>query len=290
VHLHNHFGDSSGSLAMLTAVMADLPFSFTLHGPTIFFEIGRWRLDEKIARASFVVCISHFARSQAMLVSEQRHWDRLKIVHCGVRPERYRRDPGRRPGQRAIFVGRLDAVKGVPLLIEAFAAVREAHPEARLAVVGDGPARAALEAQAAALGIAAATEFLGYRAQDEVADLLAGADLLVLPSFAEGLPVVLMEAMASGLPVIATRVAGVAELVEDGVSGLLVPPGDVESLAAALRRLLADPALGARMGAAGRAQVEAAFDSDAEAGWLVELLAGSLGPGLPPGLRPAQGR
>ena len=280
-HLHNHFANSSCSVAMLTAEMSGLPFSFTMHGPAIFFEPQWWRIDEKIARAGFVACISHFCRSQAMLFSDPAHWDRLRIVHCGVDLARYGNRPRDAFGKRVLFVGRLDAVKGVPLLLQAFAAQRSAHPDARLTVVGDGPARAALEAQAAALGIAEATLFAGYRAQDEVAALLEEADMLVLPSFAEGVPVVLMEAMASRIPVIASQVAGVPELVEDGVSGFVVPPGDVGALGQRLGTLLADGALCARMGHAGRAKVEADYRIGPEAAWLATLFAGR-GEGLRP--------
>ena len=280
-HLHNHFANSSCSVAMLASAMSGIPFSVTMHGPAIFFEPMWWRIDEKIARAAFVACISHFCRSQAMLFSDPVHWGKLRLVHCGVTPALYGRTPRGPSGQRVLFVGRLDAVKGVPLLLDAFAAVRADRPGARLTVVGDGPARKSLEAQAARLGIEDATTFTGYRAQGEVAALLEEADMLVLPSFAEGVPVVLMEAMASRIPVIASQVAGVPELVEDGVSGFVVPPGDAGTLAARLGTLLDDPGLCARMGAAGRAKVEADYDIGAEAGWLATLFDGQ-GRGLRP--------
>lgn len=286
VHLHNHFASSSCSVAMLASEMSGIPFSVTIHGPTELFEAAHWRLDEKIARARFVACISHFCRSQAMLFSDQAHWGKLRIVHCGVTPANYGTRPRATFGQHVLFVGRLDAVKGVPLLLEAFAAARARHPEARLTVVGDGPARAALEAQAAALGIAGATTFTGYRSQEEVAALLEEADMLVLPSFAEGLPVVLMEAMASRIPVIASGVAGVPELVQDGVSGFVVPAGDVETLTVRLEKLLADPELCRRMGEAGRVKVEAEFDIGREAVWLAQILRGG-GEGLRPPTQPA---
>ena len=151
-HLHNHFGNSSCSVAMLTSVISGIPYSFTEHGPAIFFEAGKWRLDEKIARARFVVAISHFCRSQLMLFSDPRHWKKIVIVHCGVDPALYGRSPRGRFGKHVLFVGRLDPVKGVPLLLEAFAAVRRRHPDARLTVVGDGAARPAAEAQASRTG------------------------------------------------------------------------------------------------------------------------------------------
>ena len=275
VHLHNHFGNSSCSVAMIAAEMAGVPFSYTMHGPMEFFEPRHWRIDAKVARARFVACISHFARAQGMIFADPAHWDRMRIVHCGVEPERYAPssdpDPGRAPGERMLFVGRLAGIKGVPVLLAALADLAARRPAARLALVGDGPERAAIEAEAARLGVAERVEFLGYLGQAEVAAELARSDLFVLPSFAEGVPVVLMEAMASGLPVVATRVAGVGELVEDGVAGRLVAPGDIASLTAAIEALLADPERRAAMGRAGRAKVEAEFDVRREAARLAAL-------------------
>jgi hypothetical protein len=164
-------------------------------------------------------------------------------------------------------------------------ALRRRWPDA--ALVGDGPERTSLEALAARLGIAGAVDFSGYLSQAQVADRLSRADVFALPSFAEGVPVVLMEAMASRLPVIAPRVAGVPELVEDGVSGFTVSPGDAEMLTARIDALLSDPALRARMGDAGHAKVAAEFDQAAEAAWLKRLIAGSHASTLPDGLRPA---
>jgi glycosyltransferase involved in cell wall biosynthesis len=270
-HLHNHFGNSSCSVAMLAAEMSGIPFSFTEHGPAIFFEVDRWALGEKIARARFVVAISHFCRSQLMLFSDPVHWDKITIVHCGVNPSSYGQRPRGAFGKRVIFVGRLDPVKGAPLLVEAMAQVIARHPEARLTLVGDGPARPLAEARAKALGIAGSVTFAGFQSQGAVAALLEEADMLVLPSFAEGVPVVLMEALASRIPVIASRVAGVQELVEDGVSGFAVPPGDVATLADRIGQLMEDPQLAARMGQAGRLMVEREFDIAAEGAWLAEV-------------------
>ncbi|MCE8419826.1 glycosyltransferase [Rhodovulum sulfidophilum] len=268
-HLHNHFAQASATVAMLAAELAGLPFSFTLHGPADFLDPVGWRLDEKIRRARFVACISHFCRSQAMIHARPADWPKLAIVHCGVEPGRYRRDPAPATGpataRELLFVGRLAAVKGVPLLLEAMARLGPEHPGARLTLIGDGPERARIEAEAARLGLGTRVVFAGYRSQEEVAGALARSDLFVLPSFAEGVPVVLMEAMAAGLPVVATRIAGIPELVEDGVSGLVVDPGSATALTAAIGAVLADPETAARMGAAGRERVCAGFDARAEA-------------------------
>lgn len=289
--LHHHFADSSGSVAMLAAELAALPRSFTLHGPAEFFAAERWRLDEKIARARFVACISHFARSQCMLWSDPIHWDKLRIVHCGVIPEVYGPAPGRAAGDRILFVGRIAPEKGIRVLLDAFEMVSVTRGlKATLALVGDGPDRAAIEAEINDRGLSSAVKVLGYMPPDKVAEQLSQSDVLVLPSFAEGLPVVLMEALASEVAVIATRIAAVAELVEDGVSGLTVAPGDAVGLAVALERLLADPALRKAMGAEGRRKVVTEFDVRREAAWLAWLLRGAAAGVLPNGLRPDAGQ
>lgn len=284
-HLHNHIAKSSCTVAMLMSEMSGIPYSFTLHGPDIFYEPYRWRLDEKIARARFVACISHFCRSQAMAFCAPKDWDKLHIVHCGVDPARY---DGAAPEAAAhlVFVGRLAAVKGVPVLFEAVRELIADHGALHLTLVGDGPERAALEARARDLGLSDHLTFAGYRSQAEVAELLGRATALVLPSFAEGVPVVLMEAMAARLPVVTTRIAGVPELVEDGVSGLLVPPGDADALRVALARLLCDAHLCRDMGKAGRARVMAEFASDTEAAWLATLFEGYATDTPPASLRP----
>ncbi len=289
-HLHNHFVDSSCTVAMLTSEMTGIPFSFTLHGPTELFEPAIWRIDEKIARAAFSVYISHFARSQGMLFSGPEHWDRMRIVHCGIAPALYGTQRARKaPGKTLLFVGRLAAVKGVAILLQALAQVRERHPDVVVRLVGDGPERTGLEQQAQSLGLEDSVRFLGYLGQADVAKELNAADMLVLPSFAEGVPVVLMEAMASRIPVVASRVAGVQELVEDGVSGHALPPGDIDTLVATLDMLLSDPERRAAMGEAGRAKVNAEFDIAQEANWLGKLFSGSLSGALPEGLRPRLG-
>lgn len=285
-HLHNHFGNSSCSVAMLTSQISGIPFSYTMHGPAIFFEPMKWRIDEKIARAKFVACISHFCRSQGMFFSDQEHWDKLRIVHCGVTLANYSKKTRDGFGKHILFVGRLDAVKGVPLLLEAFGKILKKHPDAKLTVVGDGPLRGPLETQATEPELGSAVTFTGFRSQNEVSALMEDADMLVLPSFAEGVPVVLMEAMASRIPVIASQVAGVSELVQDGISGFVIPPGDMETLVARLDTLLSSSDLCQSMGEKGRAMVEADFQIEKEAEWLAtllntEMLDGRLRPGPP---------
>ena len=270
-HLHNHIATASCTVAMLASALSSIPFSFTLHGPDIFFEPHRWRLDEKIASVRFVACISHFCRAQAMNFSQPEHWRKLHIVHCGIEPERYAPAPRAR-GKNLLFVGRLAGVKGVPVLLDALASLSAAHPDLSVTFIGDGPERAALEARAKQLGLSQITHFVGYKSQSEVAKALSETDLFVLPSFAEGVPVVLMEAMAASVPVITTHVAGIPELIEDGTHGILTHPGDATSLAEAIEELLSDPERAAQMGVQGRAKVSEAFNIQTEAAWLATLL------------------
>ena len=282
-HLHNHIAKASCTVAMLASILSGIPFSFTMHGPDDFFEAVHWRLDEKIARARFVAAISDFARSQGMLYARRQDWAKIHVVHCGVDPARYAGVAKGRGGD-LLFVGRLAAVKGVPVLFDALALARQTRPDLHLTLIGDGPERAALQAEAKPLGDA--VRFVGYQSQDAVARALMQADALVLPSFAEGVPVVLMEAMAAGLPVIATRIAGIPELVQDGVSGVLVPPGDANALAMAILAALSDPAQKTAMGAAGRAKVMRDFNIQTEVAWLARLFAAYEQAEQPPGKRP----
>ena len=270
-HLHNHFANSSCSVAMLTAELAGIPFSVTIHGPAIFFEPRRWRIDEKIARAKFVACISNFCRSQGMIFADQEHWPKMQVVHCGVKPELYVK-AAHSQGQNLLFVGRLAAVKGVAVLLRTMVEVKKRFPEAHLTLIGDGTERPALQSLTARFGVEKNVTFVGPKSQSEVAEALRTTDLFVLPSFAEGVPVVLMEAMASGLPVVATRIAGIPELVEDGVSGHLVPPGSAPALAEAIRALLDAPERWAAMGQAGRAKVDADFNIVKEAAKIGALI------------------
>lgn len=270
-HIHNHFGDSSCTVAMLAGLLADIPYSFTMHGPTEFFEIDKWFLDEKVARAKFVACISHFCRSQVMSVSDPKHWPKIYIVHCGVNPKNYSK-LSQNSGKELLFIGRLTAVKGVPILIEAFTRVLDEHPNANLTLIGDGPERPSIEALISKRTLHKNISLTGYLNQKEVAQKLSQSNILVLPSFAEGVPVVLMEAMACGLPVITTRIAGIPELVEDGKSGILLPPGDTDSLTKQIIKLLKDPALCKKMGAAGCAKINTDYNTIHEARWLLDIM------------------
>lgn len=270
-HLHNHFADSSCTVAMLASEICGIPFSFTIHGPAIFFEPAEWSLDHKLARAEFVAAISAFAKSQLSIYGDPDHWDRIHIVHCGVedlQPMEAERDESR---LELLFVGRLEPVKGIAVLFDAVASMVAAGTNVRLTVAGDGSIRSRLETRAAELRLGDAVRFVGYRSQPQIRQHLAESDALVLPSFNEGVPVALMEAMSQERAVVATSVGGVTELVKDGENGLVVRPGDPDELARALTVLARDPELRRRMGVEGRRFVRAEFDSLTEARRLVTL-------------------
>lgn len=263
-HLHNHFGDSSCTVAMLAAEVGGFPFSFTLHGSAIFFQPYTWRLDEKIRRSTFCACISHFSLSQAAIFAPE-HVDKLHIVHCGIEPQRLSPITHAGRGNRLLFVGRIAAGKGLDLLLDTMTELRADIGDIELTIVGDGPERARLESRARDHGLDGCVHFVGSKSQDEVGRLLVQHDIFVLPSFAEGVPVVLMEALGSRLAVVSTLVGGVTELVEDGVTGLLVRPYDRLQLRESLRRLIDDHALRQRLGEAGREKVLDQFVSADEA-------------------------
>ena len=276
-HVHAHFANVATAIAMLAARYGGLSWSFTMHGPTEFDDVTRYALADKVRAASFVAVIGHYARSQLMKLVEPEHWEKLRIVRCGVDTERFAPvDRGDRPAHaplEVLCVGRLVPDKGQGILLEALAALRAGGTDARLTLVGDGPDRAGLEARTRELGLDGAVTFTGSVGQDRIRDHYAAADVFCLPSFAEGIPVVLMEAMATGLPVVTTQIMGIPELVAD----MLVPPGDVAALHDALAALAADPARRAALGEAGRARVVEAFRIEDAAAALEPLLRAAAG-------------
>ncbi|MBV9464761.1 MAG: glycosyltransferase family 4 protein [Solirubrobacterales bacterium] len=252
-----------------------------MHGPTEFDNVRPFRLAEKVAAASFVACISDFARSQLMKLVPSEHWHKLAVVRCGVDTTQFRASVERSAQEddrlTILSIGRLVPDKGHGVLLSALSSLPgNATTRLRLVIAGDGPERATLERAAARLRPDLVT-FLGAVGQDRLVSLYQQADMFCLPSFAEGLPGVLMEAMAMGLPVIATRIMGIPEIVEDGVSGRLVAPGRADALAGALVELLADPELRSSMGKAGRRRVEQEYEIRRSASALAQLYRASLG-------------
>jgi len=249
----------------------------------MFFERSRWRLDIKTARAAFVVCVSSFAKRQVMAVAPVERWRDLHIVHCGVDPSTYDEPTSEAGRFRVLAVGRLDKEKGLPVLLDAVKIVHDDVPALRVDLIGDGPERAALEQRVRELGLQEVVRFLGSQSQAVVRGEMRTSDLFVMASFAEGLPVVLMEALAARTPVVSTNIMGVPELVEDGVMGRLVPPADVNALAAAMVEMAElTPEARRAMGEAGRSVVEEHFDVRRESARLAALFQRYL----PSGQRP----
>jgi colanic acid/amylovoran biosynthesis glycosyltransferase len=273
-HVHAHLNGTGPAVAMLATELAGNAhtWSMTVHGPAEFYEVANDGLAEKVRSADFGVCISDFGRSQLMAFVGEEHWDKLHVVHCGVEPDsRAARNRPEEHGLSLLSVGRLTQVKGHGVLFEALADLRSRGLDARLVVVGDGPKRQGLERLAAEMGLDGAVRFTGAVGQDEIRAHYEAADVFAHASFAEGIPVVLMEAMAHRLPVVATRVMGVGELVRDGEIGLVVRPARPDPLSEALDRLAGDPALRERLGDAGRRTVEAEFDVRSSAAQMREL-------------------
>ena len=256
-HVHVHFGTNSTTVALLCRVLGGPPYSFTVHGPEEFDKVAAIALPQKVERAAFVVAISNFGRSQLYRWCSPLHWPKVHVVHCGVDSEYLDSSLVPIPSDpKLVCVGRLCAEKGQLLLLEALGQLKQRGLACKLVLVGDGPLRGELEVTIARLDLHNHVEITGWADSAQVRQAILEARALVLPSFAEGLPVVIMEALALGRPVISTYVAGIPELVEPGVCGWLVPPGSIEALMTAIQSAMkASPATLAQLGSAGAKRV-----------------------------------
>jgi colanic acid/amylovoran biosynthesis glycosyltransferase len=267
-HVHAHFGTNPAEIAMLVAELGGPGFSFTVHGPEEFDRPEALCLSEKIRRARFVVAVSSFGRSQLFRWADPAIWPRIKVVRCGLDPA-FADTTDTAPSNNAarlVCVGRLCEQKGQLLLIEALARLAREDCRPELVLAGDGEMRVQVESAVRRAGLESQVRITGWIGSDAVRREILNARALVLPSFAEGLPVVLMEAMALQRPVVTTYVAGIPELVEPGRSGWLVPAGDVDALVQALRHCLQTPdAELTAIGARARERVAQLHDIDKEA-------------------------
>lgn len=261
-HLHNHLGDNSGTVTLLAAKFADISYSISIHGPHIFFDGLHWALDVKTANSTFISCIGHFCTSQMMLYTNKQDWDKFKIVRCGIDPQQFQyREPSGQ-AKKLVYVGRLSGEKGVPVLFDSLQLLKTQGYDFELTLLGDGEERQRLEASAKEYGISQQVSFAGFVDQKTIADTLQASDIFVLPSFAEGIPVALMEAMAMGVPVIATYVGGIAELVIDKETGQLTYPSDKHDLARAIAYYIDNPEECKRIAKNARDKVLAEFNID----------------------------
>ena len=274
-HLHAHFGTNPAAVARLTRLLGGPPYSFTVHGPEEFDRPDALSLRDKVADAAFVCAVSSFGRSQLYRWAREVDWPKVKVVRCGVDTAFLKAGPlPVADAPRLVCVGRLCEQKGQLLLVEAAARLAADGVAFELVLAGDGAMRPQVEAALQEYELGDRVRITGWLSNDAVRDELAAARVMVLPSFAEGLPVVLMEALALGRPVVTTYVAGIPELVEHGVNGWLVPAGDPAALAGALAEALAAPPDKlAAMGQAGSAAVRRSHDAAREAGTLARLFA-----------------
>jgi len=273
-HLHAHFGTNSTEVAMLASMLGGPAYSFTVHGPEEFDKPELLWLGEKIRRSAFVVAVSSFGRSQLFRWAAYADWAKVQVVHCGIDQSFHAVAPRPIPAApRLVCVGRLCEQKGQMLLVRAVQAVVAKGIPIHLVLAGDGEMRGEIEALIAANNLGSHISITGWINGDQVREEMLSARAMVLPSFAEGLPVVVMEAMALRRPVLTTYIAGIPELVRHGETGWLFPAGDVEALAAALEACLAaTPAQLEAMGEAGHLRVLARHAVDTEAAKLAQLM------------------
>jgi colanic acid/amylovoran biosynthesis glycosyltransferase len=284
-HLHAHFLDVASDLVLLAALYerhrtgSGWTWSTTVHGPWDFVQGREIRIHRKIEQSTFVNCISAFGRSQLLMLTPYEQWTKVKVVHCGVDTVHLSeivREPV--PG-RIVCTGRLVPEKGQTLLVNSIRSLLDRGVDAELVLVGDGPGRERLEKLVADLGLGDRVTFTGALPPAEVFGHLKTATAFCLPSFAEGIPVALMEAMAMGVPVISTQVFGIPELVIQNRSGLIVIPGEQAPLDAALERLLSDPQLQAELAAGARRLVEDEFNLSTNTARLAGLFREAVGTG-----------
>ena len=286
-HLHVHLGSQAASVGLFTQRVFGVGYSLTVHGPDEFFDAEGMYLAEKIAAAGFIVCISNFTRSQLMRLSPPSAWSKFSVVRLGVDPAAFSPAPqpaneNPHPAFEILCVGRLTPAKGQNVLIEAVGKMAREGRQVRLRLVGNGPDEASLRDCAARTTPPGVVVFEGAVNQDRIRGFYATADAFCLASFAEGLPVVLMEAMAMGIPCVSTFIAGIPELVRDSQDGLLVPASDVDALAEALARLMDEPDLRQRLAASGRLRVQEQYDLARN----VQALAAFFAERIPPQERP----
>lgn len=256
-HIHTHHGTNATLVAMLVREMGGPTYSFMVHGNEEFDSPRSLSLEEKINRSSAVVAITNYCQAQLYRWCGFEQWSKIQLVRCGLDSSFLTGEPVRmNDAPKLVFVGRLCEQKGPMFLIEAAGELARRATEFELIIVGDGDFRQAMERRIAELGLEDKVRLVGWATNDEVRRYIETSRALVLPSFAEGLPAVIMEAMARGRPVISTYIAGMPELVEPGVSGWLVPAGAITPLTDAMEAAVTMPiAQLEEMGRAGRIRV-----------------------------------
>jgi colanic acid/amylovoran biosynthesis glycosyltransferase len=258
-HLHTHYASTVG---VMTARIFPVTFSVTFHGPVEFQNPGGSRLAEKVQASLFACAISQYGVGQLMYACNHTQWPKLELTLLGVDPSGFAPRPFRQSPSpfQILCVGRLAPVKGQHLLIGAIDSLVRAGRQIRLRFAGDGPDRQTLRQDVQNRGLAAHVLFEGNVNQDRLRELYRESDALVLSSFAEGLPVVLMEAMAMEIPCVAPWINGIPEIITHEVDGLMVPPGNPQALASAIGRLMDDAELRRALGQRSRLKILEKFD------------------------------
>jgi colanic acid/amylovoran biosynthesis glycosyltransferase len=265
-------------VALFCRLLGGPAYSITVHGPEEWDRPEALSLKEKYESAAFVVAVTDFGRCQAYRWTDLAFWPHIHVVRCGVDEAFLKGEPDPVPDTNTlVLVAGLVEQKGHLALVQALGLVRDAGAEFRMVFIGDGPLRPVLEAQVKQLGLTDHVVFAGWQSNAQVREHLRAARALVMPSFAENLPVAMMEALATGRPVLGTYIAGVPELVEPSTNGWLVPAGNVRATADAVLRVLRTPVDElTRMGRAGAERVRAMHDASKEAARLKELFAAHL--------------
>ncbi|MBW4477942.1 MAG: glycosyltransferase [Tolypothrix brevis GSE-NOS-MK-07-07A] len=272
-HIHAHFGTNPTTVAMLCHALGGPPYSFTVHGPYEFDQPESLALREKINRAAFVVTISLFSKGQLYRWCDHQQWQKIHVIRCGVDNNFFQQLTTTISSQpNLVCVGRLCQEKGQLLLLQAVKQLAEENLPCNLTLVGDGSLRPEIESLIKDYNLEAQVKITGWASGAEVQKYIINSRALIQPSFAEGLPVVIMEALALSRPVISTYVAGIPELVKPGINGWLVPSGSVEALTAAMREVLQQPTEHLeQMGKAGAATVKVHHNVTEEASKLANL-------------------
>lgn len=241
-HLHAHFGTNSSEIAMFASQLSGIPYSFTVHGPEEFDKPQALGLNQKIKLAKFVAAISSFGRSQLFRWADYQDWPKIKEVHCGLEASFYQNTAPVTPKKQSmVCVGRICEQKGQLLLIEAVKKLHDNGIAIDLVLAGDGEMRQEVASLIERYDLKSNVTITGWISSDEVRNHILAAEMLVLPSFAEGLPVVIMEAMSLKRPVISTYVAGIPELIKHEENGWLCAAGDVDALTEVMQEALATP-------------------------------------------------
>lgn len=271
-HIHTHFSSNSAAVAMVSHLVGGPAFSMTIHGPDELYEMTENSLGLKVDKAAFTAVITEYCRSVVDDHTQGRFTDKIKIVPCGLELSEFLDTTVVPDNKTLVCVGRLCDAKAQPILVEAIAKVVKNHPTMKLILIGDGDLRKPVEQAIDTHELHQQVELAGWKSNAEVREILLKSRALVLPSLAEGLPIVIMESFALGRPVLSTRINGIPELV-DANCGWLAEAGDQDTLVDSLNALLsADTKTLTRMGEIGRERVKDRHDQDRNAESLRNLI------------------